>query len=325
MANPSSGLGLDTRRLLPALALVAGLIACSADAPPEGAGSASAPDPGSAGNLQGRVFERAVVFLTSAGDSTLIVPWLFSARTKPGGVDRTARAWLARGGEWEPFLLESWETSPTRVPWRLHPRGKLRLVVGEGEALEALLFEEGARRLEVQIGGTRAQWSGSQGETFLVEDGAAILAERRLPGLVLDLARVHRGESPPPGDWMFLTSGDSVQVVLSGTDASAAGAGTFEGWARLQDSREIPWRDVSVSWVETRAFERARREVPVRWSLAAGSGEMDAELEVQTAHIEAGEGAGPLLPVDAFFEVAGNLRIAESAYPVRGLVRHVQR
>jgi hypothetical protein len=199
------------------------------------------------------------------------------------------------------------------------------LVVGEGEALEALLFEEGSRRLEVEIGGTRAEWNGSQGETFTVTDGAAVLSERRLPGLVLDFARAHRGESPPPGDWMFLISGDSVQAVLSGKDAPSASGGTLEGWARLQDSSEISWRDVAVSWAETRAFEEARREVPVRWSMASGDGEMSADLEVKTAHIEAGAGDGPLLPVDALLEVAGNLRIGDDAYPVRGLVRHGQR
>ena len=313
------------RRFLPTLTLMAGLTGCGPEPPPQGVDDASPPELGAAGNLQGRVYERAVVFTTSVADSTLIVPWLFSARTKPGGVARTARAWLARGGEWEPFLQESWETPPTRVPWRLHPHGLLRLVVGEGEALEALLFEEGRRRLEVEIGRARAEWNGSQGETFTVADGAAVLSEQRLPGLVLDFSRAHQGESPLPGDWMFLISGDSVQVVLSGKDEPSAAGGTLEGWVRLQDSSEIPWRDVTVSWTETRAFEEARREVPVRWSLATGDGEMSADLEVKTAHIEAGEGEGPLLPVDALLEVAGDLRIGDASYAVRGLVRHGQR
>ena len=312
-------------RLLPKLILIAGLTGCRAEPPPQGVDDALPPELGDAGTVQGRFYERAVVFTTSVGDSTLIVPWLFSARTKPGAVARTARAWLARGGEWEPFFEETWETPPTRVPWRLHPRGPLRLVVGEGEAMEALLFEEGRRRLDVEIGATRTVWNGSQGETFTVADGAAVLSEQRLPGLVLDFARAHRGEAPPPGDWMFLISGDSVQVVLSGKDEPTADGGTLEGWARLQEESEIPWRDIAVSWAETRAFEEARREVPVRWSLATGDAEMSAELEVKTAHIEAGEGEGPLLPVDALLEVEGSLRIGEATYPVRGLVRHGQR
>jgi hypothetical protein len=196
-------------------------------------------------------------------------------------------------------------------------------VVGYGETLEGLVFAEGPRRLEVAIGEPRAEWSGSLGETFLIADGAAVLAEQRVPGLVLDLARAHRGETPPPGDWMFLISGDSVQMVLTGTESPAAdGSSGYEAWGRFPDDSEIPWRDVNVSWAETRAFERARREVPVRWQVR--SGEMEVELVQQSANLEAGAGEGPLLPVDALFEVAGTLRMGEVLYPVRGLVRHVQ-
>ena len=48
--------------------------------------------------------ERPVVFVGAVGDSTHIVPWLFTARTKPGGVDRTARAWLKRGDVWDDYF-----------------------------------------------------------------------------------------------------------------------------------------------------------------------------------------------------------------------------
>src|SRR6185295_2216289 len=120
------------------------------------------------------------------------------------------------------------------------------------------------------------------------------------------------------------TAGDSVQVFLSGTGPKGS-VGPFEGWGRLKDQSEIPWRDMTVSWVETRAFEPARREVPVKWSFAAGNGEMAGDLEAKGSHIEAGEGEGPLLPLDGLFEVSGTLRIGDADYPVRGVVRHVQR
>lgn len=304
--------------------LLCALAACAREAPKDGSTGQAEGQTGAAAAAAGRVFEHAVVFVTSVGDSTIIVPWLFTARTKPGGVDRTARAWLERGGAWEPFYQESWETEPTRVPWRLHPHGALRLIMDEGEAIQAIVFEGGPRRLEVDLGATRSQWTGSQGETYLVADGAAVLSDRRVPGLVLDLARQRRADNQPPGDWMFLTSGDSVQVVLSGIGPKGS-VGAFEGWGRLKDKSEIPWRDLTVSWVETRAFEPARREVPVKWSFAAGNGDMATDLEARATHIEAGEGEGPLLPLDALFEVAGTLRIGDADYPVRGLVRHVQR
>ena len=314
-----------TRTLGATLALAATVLTCRAEAPADRAPGTATREASPPLDAPGRVVERGVVFLGSVGDSSLTVLWLFTAHTRPDGVDRRARAWLARGGAWESFLEERWETARTRVPWRVHPHGRLRLVIGDGETLEALVFSEGPRRLEVAIGGPRAEWNGSQGETFLVADGAAVLAEQRIPGLVLDFARARRGETPPPGDWMFLTSGDSVQMVLTGIESPAGRESSgYEGWGRLQDESEIPWRDVTVAWVERRAFERARRDVPVTWRVTSADGEMSAELAVQTANLEAGAGQGPQLPVDALFEVAGTLRVGEGVYPVRGLVRHVQ-
>ena len=215
-------------RLVCTLLLLALLAACTRETPPDGAAGSADPDSTAANAIPGRVFERAVVFLTSVGDSTMIVPWLFAARTKPGGVDRVARAWLDRGGEWEPFLDQSWETTPTRAPWRLLPRGPLHLMVGQGEVLETIAFEEGPRRLEVEMAGIRSEWSGTQGETWVVADGAAVLSDRRLPGLVLDLARAHRGDAAPAGDWMFLASGDSVVMVLSGSGMTPGERGVFD-------------------------------------------------------------------------------------------------
>jgi hypothetical protein len=52
---------------------------------------------------------------------------------------------------------------------------------------------------------------------------------------------------------------------------------------------------------------------------------MTGQLEARATHIEAGEGEGPLLPVGALFEVSGTFRVGTTDYPVRGLVRHVQR
>ena len=308
-----------------ALALASWLSACRADTPQAGTPAENAVEAISPNDFTGRLFERGVVFLASAGDSTVTVPWLFTAHERTNGVDRQARGWLGRGGRWESFLEERWRTEPTRVPWRLQPRRQLRLIVGGGDVLRGLVFADGPRQLEVVLGATLAHWSNSRGGTFLVAEGATVLAERRMPGLVLDLTRAHRGEQLPPGDWMFLVSGDSVQVVLtSAREAMASESINYEAWAKLEDGREIPWRDVNVSWIEMRAFEPARRDVPVRWRITAGDGEMAVELERQTAQIETGTGTEPRLPIEALFEVAGTLRVSQVAYPVRGFVRHVQ-
>ncbi|MBW3533866.1 MAG: hypothetical protein KY453_01400 [Gemmatimonadetes bacterium] len=272
----------------------------------------------------GRIYDRHIVFLTPGTDSTLMVPWLISARARPGAVAREARAWLTRGGVWEPFFQERWETAPSRVPWRLLPRGRMRIVVGEADALERIVFESGPRHLETVLGPTRVEWNGRRGESYRLLDGAALLANQRIEGLILDVSRARRPEDPPSGDWALLTSGDSLQVLLAASEARPPGtAGAYQGWARL-DFRELQWPRVSVSWSEARAFERARRDVPVEWRARSSDGELVAVLNVRSAQLQAGEGEGPLLPVDALFEIEGTVTIGGIEYPVRGIHRHLQ-
>lgn len=312
----------STLRFLP---LLVACSACSADPPDAGPeGGTPRPDTAVEASGSGRIYEREIVFLTPRSDSVLLVPWLVSARTRPGGVEREARGWLARGGMWEPFFGDRWETAPTAVPWRLLPRGEMRLIVGESDALERIVFETGPRNLETVLGSTLAEWNGRRGASYRLLDGAVLLSSQRVEGLVLDASRARRSEDPPPGDWALLASGDSLQVLLAAPEAQPPGTpGAFQAWSRL-DFQETPWPRVGVTWTETRAFDTARRDVPVAWRARSPDGELVATFEVRSAHIEAGEGEGPLLPVDALFEVEGTVRIADAAYPVRGVYRHVQ-
>ncbi|MFG1690665.1 DUF1499 domain-containing protein [Gemmatimonadota bacterium] len=313
---------------LATLLLVAGLAgaACTADAPPESEGTespgAEAPD---ASVFHGREYERYVVFMTSQGDSTLVVPWLFSSQAVPGGVQRETRGWLARGGSWEPFHSDAWETSPSRAPWRILPHGPVRLIVGPGDALEGVVYESGARLLEVGPGELLVEWRGQRGETYRVQEGVALLSNQRIDGVVMDLARARAAGDPVPGDWLFLISGDSLYFFVDSPDGGTeGGSASYRGWAQL-DFRELQWPEILVEWEEVRAFEPARRDVPLRWSIATADGDMEGTLLIQSSNMEVGTGEGPLLPVDAFFEVEGSIRVEGGEYPVRGLVRHIQR
>lgn len=309
-----------TIHLLFALGLAA-LPACSGEPEGEASAGAEATAPDSADSLQGRTFERNIVFLSTRGDSTLLVPWFLTAHTRPGGVDRTARAWLARGGSWEPFLVDAWESPPTRNPWRIVPHGSMRLLVGDEDALDRIVFAEGPRQLEVLLRDALVEWGGPRGEAYRLLEASLLLSSERVEGLVLDASRVLPSGGPRGDGWAFLTSGDSLQVVLTAPSGEVRGA--MRGWARL-DFRELQWPEVVLEWSETRAFERARRDVPVAWTLTSPDGEVEGALEVHSAHIEAGEGEGPQLPVDALFEVSGTLTVEGRMYPVRGLVRHAQ-
>lgn len=309
---------------LPALLLML-LVGCSGGRD-TGAGDRDAGDqePAPARNFQGRRYERHIVFLTTRGDSTLVVPWSFTARTRPGAVDRTIKAWLARSDTWDPFLAERWESPPTRVPWRILPRGPARLIVGEGDALERIYFEEGPRRLEVALGDLLAEWTGPRAQTFRIHEGITVLASGEVPGIILDMARAWSSEDPTPGDWAFLISGDSVQVVLE-EQAKVPGqeGGTFSGWGRVEFS-DRQWQGIRLVWSETRSFEPARRDVPMAWEIQDDGTGMGGDLTAVAPFLEAEEGDGPVLPVDALYQVSGTLSLDGRAYPVQGMMRHSQ-
>jgi len=309
---------------LPPLLLLLALASCSGEQDQGAPAANGSVQPDSAASFSGRVFERNLVFMTTRQDSSLLVPWLTSARTHPGGVRREARGYLARSGAWEPFFADAWDTSPTRLPWRIVPRGQMRLIVGGDDALEQILFDEGPRQLEVVLQEPFVEWSGTGGETFRLLDGALILSSTRLPGLILDMTRGRPVRDPPGGDWAIVVAGDTLQMVLHAAEASPPGTpGAFQAWA-LTGLQELRWQDVTVRWGETRAFERARRDVPVEWSATADDGDMQIDLAVRNAQMEAGEGEGPQLPVNALFEVEGTLRIGSAVHAVRGLLRHIQ-
>jgi hypothetical protein len=301
---------------------------CSAEDPQEpvpGEPGAEAPP---SGNFSERIYERNFVFTTLTEDSAFLVPWLTTARTRPGGVERTARGWLARGETWEGFYDEGWHTPPTRVPGRLLPHGSFRLLVGPEDAVQSILYEEAPRQLELSLASVLMEWVDQRGESYRLVNATVYLADQRVDGLALDMARVRDSNEPPAGDWVFVVSGDSLQVVLENPTQTEPGrGGTYRGWARLEvpdldELRDLRFADVTLVWEDVRAFQPARQDVPVAWTLSSSEGNLQGDLEVRSAQIQAGDGTGPVLPVDALFEVTGTLRIEGGDYPVRGLYRH---
>ena len=141
--------------------------------PPPGGESPEEDSLAIARNFRARSYERHIVFLTFQGDSTLLVPWSFSARTRPDGVDREVRGWLARSDMWDPFLSHRWKGPRNSAPWRILPQGPVRLVVGLGDALETIIFQEGGRDLEVNLGDLVVEWSGQRAQTYRVPRGNA--------------------------------------------------------------------------------------------------------------------------------------------------------
>ncbi len=303
------------------LAVFVLLTGCGQDAPqPAASARGPAPAAGPERNLDDRIYERNVVFMTVDADSTIIVPWLFRSSASQSGVERTAEAWLARAGLWEPFFSDRWDSPSTRSPFRIHPHGPMDLVVGPEGVLDEILYEEGPRQLEVIIDEGMSDWSGSRGETFHIHQGAAYFGDLRIEGLVLDMSRVLLREEPSPGEWMFLTGPGRLALVIEQTSLSD----NYQAWGRRGDE-EYRWPEMEVEWSFVRSFEEARRDVPVAWELRSSDGAVSLSLASSGMELRAVPGAGPLLPVEGLYQVSGTVVMAGDSLDVRGLVRHVQR
>jgi hypothetical protein len=199
------------------------------------------------------------------------------------------------------------------------------LVVGQGDALETILFQDGGRNLEITLGRLLVEWSGRRAQTYRVHQGEIILSDRTVEGHILDLTRAWAEGDPTPGDWGILLSGDSLQMVLEDLDPdSGPDGGDFTAWARVE-FLDRQWQGVRLPWSEIRSFEPARRDVPMSWEILSLEENLAGSLTAVTPFLEVLEGDGAMLPVDALFQVTGTLSLAGEDFPVQGFIRHVQR
>ena len=60
------------------------------------------------------------------------------------------------------------------------------------------------------------------------------------------------------------------------------------------------------------------------WDIRSPEGDLTGSLTTMAPFLEVMEGEGPMLPVDALFQVAGTLTLGGVDYPVQGFIRHLQ-
>jgi len=300
--------------------------ACGGDRGPDPSGTAevTAGDSLDAGP-RGR-FERSLVFATGSPEDHLMVPWVLEAVTRPGGVDRTHRGWLVRDEEWEPFYSSSWATPPRREPWRILPDGPFRILVGEGDRLDRVIFEGDGRRLQLVLDESLAEWTDDRGGTFTMLDAALILGDRRIDGRILDVSEGRGSAEPDLGDWLFLRSESGWSVVLK-TPMDTGESTDFQLWVLGPGGEgEGPWPRVTLTWSESRTFEPARRPIPEIITIASADGEVSGSLEVTSLQLETRDGDGPVLPVDGIIGVTGEIDLGDpGVLELRGMMRHRRR
>ena len=294
-------------------------VACSAE--PGSPGRVPAEDPALAplDSLAGNRYERHLAFFGLEAENPLVVAWSFSADTREDAVDREARIWLARGGMWDAFFQSAWETPAARAPWRLIPHEGIRIIVAERDALTALLYRSAGQELEMWFGEALAGWSSRPGELIQVREASTVLSETAVTGTLVDISFALQASDGAPESWALLIS-DDIQMFLRGPFDAAADS-TFQGWGTLR-ARNFDWPDVVVTATRSRAFEPARRDVPVAWRFQSSDADLTGRIEAMSTHMEAGEGPGPQLPLIAISEVEGSITIEDVPYLVRGILYH---
>ena len=303
------------------MAVVALLVVAACAREPGSPDGSSAEDPALAppDSLAQNRYERHLTFFALEEESPLVVAWSFSALTRPAAVDREARIWLARGGQWDAFFRAAWETPATRAPWRIVPHEGIRIIVGARDALTALLYQSGSRSLEVLPGEALAGWSSRPGERVQVREASAMLRESATNGKLVDVSFAQRASGAMPGSWAFLTSGDT-QVFLRGS-FDAESDSTFQAWGTL-GAGNFDWPGVIVTTTRATSFEPARRDVPVAWQFQSPDGTLTGRMESRSSHMEAGDGPGPQLPTIAISEVEGSVEIEGTPYRVHGVFHY---
>ena len=268
----------------------------------------------------GTLYQRSVVFVDVSSETTMFVPWDFENLTGDDGLRRVLRGWLGRGGEWSLFVDDEWMTPATPTPWRILSRGAARMVVGFDDVLREIYFQEGIADLSVRPGEIIAEWTGQRGDRYRLLSGSASLSGVQYDGLVVDTHIPRADDSGQASEWLLLVGDGPLYLVLADMD----GTGSPRAWG-LHDSEDRSWPAVTLSWGDTRSFERARRDIPVQWRFRSGDGELAGEIEPVSSHLQTIEGEGPILPVLGIYEVAGDVTIDGTRVAVRGFLRHFQR
>jgi hypothetical protein len=272
-------------------------------------------------------YHREYVFVSARGESPLVVPLAFRATDRGSELERGARGWLARGGTWDRFLDESGITSRAGGVWRVVPQGDLRITAGGPAELETIRFQRGERRLRIEFENPITAWNQGGDTRFRLLAGRLSIGAETLSGPMLEILRVERTleDGWPAGqdfDAMFLTSGDSIQVVLAERLGGSEGEAGY-AWTRSA-SGEREWDRAEIRWLEMRPYQEARRDIPRRWSFRIPSADLEGEVEAAGFDALLGPERAGRRAVEVRFTVQGWVEMRGERRSVTGMVRHTQ-
>jgi hypothetical protein len=314
--------GRAPRALVAALLLFAS--ACAAEVAPERPEPPAPAEP----RPESHLYSREFLFVGDRAGVPLAVPFAFSSLKSNGELERSARGWLAYGAEWDAFLDETWSAPAIGGVWRVLPRGDFRVVAGLGSReIEALVFRRGERLLRVQPEILRSTWSPRDEVQYRIYEGRLELAGQLTRGSVVEAYRVLPAAEHeiPAGavDWMYLTDGDGVHLLLAEALAPPDTPDNTFGWTVLPDL-EAAWDNAEIRWLEMRPIEQARRDVPVSWSFRIPGARIEGEVATLGFDLQLGPDRPGRRSVLLRHNVEGWAELDERRYRVFGFVSHSQ-
>jgi hypothetical protein len=154
--------------------------------------------------------------------------------------------------------------------------------------------------------------------------GQLHLGAERTSGLVLESLQVHApGRVGRDSDLLFLTSGDTLALVLGETLSREGVAGRGFAWA-WRPGGEQAWERAEVRWLELRAFEEARRDIPLHWSFRVPEAAIHGEVSALGMEPRVGAERPGRRPVEIRYTVEGWIEVGEARSPVIGVITHIQ-
>lgn len=314
---------IRTCRATVSVLVVAALAACGGTGDSPGEAEGASPN----GGTETLRYNRDYVFVARTAEGPLVVPFRFRASDGGEDLERTVTGWLARGGTWDRFLEEQSRTSRSAGVWRVLPDGDLTVLAGGATEVEGLRFDRGDRRLNLDLGSPLTGWNQGGETRFRILEGQLNVGGEAYSGPVLELLRVDRVRAdgwpaPQEFDALFLTSGDSLQMMI----AEGLGTGSKrEGFSWYLDGEiERNWDQGEVRWVEVLPYQEARRDIPRRWTFRIPGAAVTGEVSAAGFDVEMGPEREARRALEVRYTVEGWVEIDGQRSDVTGMIRHTQ-
>ena len=275
-------------RVLPSLLLLAVVVACDRPGPDDSGDTVT--------DTNARaVYTREMFFV--ADDATGAALLDFSATDVGSAIRRSARAWAEAGSGWVPLYDLAWQGTPVRRPWRLVPRGPLRLRVGDRDEIEAIAVrEEETDNALLETGDFIAEWSPGATTQIVLREATLALGGEPMRGWLVDARFGVTRQAADDTTGGYAPNGPPAPAITPAVDR-----------ARGQDSAAVAAPDSAVGPPAVQRPEGTLRVRSVRGVLVGPDGA--TLIVVETSNGLAGwlwsDGAETTLPDATLTRAAG--------------------